>query len=418
MKNSTLRLIALALVATCTCASAAPLRIVACEAQVPSKKRGVCENSLSAQDFRALAPGVSWYYNWHFKADNIPPAGVDMTFIPMAWGNRPGDVSGVASYLAGAQKKPPVVLAINEPNLKGQAFIDPETTAELFKKIKAVADRYNVPVAGPNMSLGSAEGDSIKAVDPLTHEKTTYTFMIPFLKAFFHYMGATKVDAVAYHSYGNIGELKWATGEMAKQFGRPVWVTEYAQWNVPSVEAARDYLIEATDFLERSPDVQGYAWFKERAKDNPKISLLDRQPGKLSILGEAYVNLPPHDADIYYRLPGKLNASKFVRASGMDIKTTKDKEGFFDLAVSGNGGSADYNIQVDAAGPCTVRVRAAGEGTINLQSGGKTLGTAQLAKKTGWQDVEAKVQFAAGPQTLRVTTQGLVLRIHSVEFAK
>ncbi|MGH8045701.1 MAG: hypothetical protein ACREKL_00520, partial [Chthoniobacterales bacterium] len=178
-----------------------------------------------------------------------------------------------------------------------------------------------------------------------------------------------------------------------------------------------DYLIQATDFLEQSPDVQGYAWFKERANDNPKISLFERAAGKLSILGEAYVNLPPHDADIYYRLPGKLSAAKFVRATGMEIKSTKDKEGFFDLSVSG-AASAQYNLQVDAAGEFTVKIRAAGDGKINLQSPSGALGSVQLAKKTGWQEAEAKVTLPAGPQTIRVSTEGLVLRIHSLEFVQ
>jgi hypothetical protein len=68
--------LALAFIST---AAAAPIRIVACEEKVPSKKRGICMNTLSASDFRALAPGVSWYYNWHFQSNDRPPAGVNMT---------------------------------------------------------------------------------------------------------------------------------------------------------------------------------------------------------------------------------------------------------------------------------------------------------------------------------------------------
>jgi len=408
----------LALAIVCPGAMSAPIRIVACDAKVPSKKRGICSNQLSAEDFRALAPGVSWYYNWHYQPPSTPPAGVNMTFLPMAWGNRPGDLAGVQTYLAGARPKPPFVLAINEPNLKGQAFIDPETTAKLYKQVKAVADKYKVPVVGPNMSLGSAANDSITAMDPVTHKKETYTFMIPFLKAFFSYMGTVPVAATAYHSYGNLGELKWATGEIRKQFNRPVWVTEYAQWAVPNVEAARDYLIQATDFLESSPDVQGYAWFKERANDNPKISLFERQPGKLTILGEAYVNLPVHDADLYYRIPGKLSAVRFVKSDGMEIKTTKDKAGFFDLAVTDAAATADYNIQVDSAGTYTLRFRAVGDGKIAVLAGAAPLGSVQLPGKPGWQEVETKVQLPAGPQTIRLNATGIVSRIHSIEFAK
>src|ERR1035437_5207474 len=42
----------------------APTQIVNCDAQVQSRKRGIAVNSMSAADFEAVAPGVSWYYNW------------------------------------------------------------------------------------------------------------------------------------------------------------------------------------------------------------------------------------------------------------------------------------------------------------------------------------------------------------------
>src|ERR1043165_10050756 len=54
------------------------IRVVACDAKVPSKKRGICANKLSAEDFRAFAPAVTWYYNWHYKTDHVPPSDVKM----------------------------------------------------------------------------------------------------------------------------------------------------------------------------------------------------------------------------------------------------------------------------------------------------------------------------------------------------
>ena len=231
------------------------IRVVNCDQAVQSSKRGVCANALSEADFRALAPGVSWFYNWHFESKDLPPAGVSMEFLPMAWGDRPPDIAGLQSYLARVPKKPRVVLAINEPNLRGQAFIPPQQTANFYKQVKEVADRYGVPTVGPHMALGSGEGESIKAMDPLQNKPVTYTFMVPFLKAFLHYVEPTPVTAVSFHSYGALGELKWAVGTMHNEFNRPVWVTEYAQWKSGSPEEALKYAIQATDFLERSPEV-------------------------------------------------------------------------------------------------------------------------------------------------------------------
>ncbi len=64
-------------------------------------------------------------------------------------------------------RRPPVVLALNEPNLKGQAFLPPEDAAAFYLKVKETADAQHIPVVGPNMALGSATNDSITAVDPV-----------------------------------------------------------------------------------------------------------------------------------------------------------------------------------------------------------------------------------------------------------
>lgn len=147
----------------------------------------------------------------------------------MVWGNDAQRLEGLQKYLA-AGHKPRAILALNEPNLKGQAFITPEESALAYKKIKAVADHYSIPVVGPHMALGSATGSSIKTFDPLEKKDVTYTFMVPYLKAFFSFAGDTEVTATAFHSYGAVAEMRWATELMTKEFKRPIWGTEYAQW--------------------------------------------------------------------------------------------------------------------------------------------------------------------------------------------
>jgi hypothetical protein len=404
--------------ASCAVADSSPtgsaIRVVNCDEKVQSHKRGVCANHLEEADFRALAPGVSWYYNWHFKTDDIPPSGVPMDYIPMAWGDRQESLDGLDQYLQGASKKPRVVLAINEPNLKGQAFISPEATATLEKKIKDIADRYQLSVVGPNMSLGSPGDSSIIAMDPIENKLVTYTFMVPFLKAFFFYMDKTEVPAVGLHTYGSIGEMKWAVDAMHKEFNRPIWVTEFAEWHADNNEAERDYLIQAADFLERTPYVQGYAWFKERA-DNEKISLLEKTPGQLSPLGEAYVSLPVHDSDLYYRIPGKLSAGKYVAMDQADILSNSHN----DLLVSadGPGATADYNIQVDSAGTYQLSLRALGTGKVDVVENGQVLGSAN-ADGDDVQTLAITAQFPAGPQTLRVGFGASGMILSSISFAK
>jgi hypothetical protein len=186
------------------------------------------------------------------------------------------------------------VFAINEPNLRGQAFLTPQHTAELYRKVKIVTHKYGIPLIGPHLALGSAPGDSITAFDPVENKVVTYTFMIPFLKATLHYLNQWGITppAIGIHSYGGLGELKWAVELIHATFGCQVWVTEFALWECSDIEQTRDYLLEATDYLENSPVVGGYAWFKDRVPNKPCISLLADAPGKLSPLGEAYITPP------------------------------------------------------------------------------------------------------------------------------
>ena len=391
------------------------IRIVPCDKPVKSTKRGVCVNQMSPADFMALSPSVSWFYTWHFEPTMEVPKAANMEFLPMVWGDRPESLTGLETYLK--THKPRRILAINEPNLKGQAFISPEATATLYKKIKAIADPYGIPVVGPNMALGSAEGDSIKAMDPIDKKEVTYTYMVPFNKAFLNYMGDTDVYGVAAHSYGNFGELNWMTGMLHDEFKRPVWITEFAQWGAADMNAAQEYLIQSVDLFERTPGVEGYAWFKERALDNPKISLLDKESGKLSLLGETYVNMPVHDAGVYYSLPGRLQAESYVTASKNDIDLTPDVDGFLELRPDG-GSTMDYNVSVAKAGTFSLGIRCKGaEGTkFDVLAGDKVLASAQISD-AGWQTIQTNIELPKGLQTLRVRPSGYA-RFNWMEFGQ
>ena len=382
---------------------AAKVRVVACDVQVQSKKRGLCANDMSAEDFKAIAPGVSWYYTWNFEqTDNAKvPAGVNVEFVPMVWGNAPEQLEGLKKYLkTGA--KPRAILAINEPNLKGQAFITPEETAALYKKIKAVGDEYKIEVVGPNMSLGSAKPDSITAVDPIDKKETTYTFMVPFLKAFQYYLGKEEMPAIGWHTYGEMGEFKWAIGQMGDEFAKPMWVTEYAYWKTGNPEGEIRYMIEATDLMERSPKVAAYAWFKERVNENRKLSILGKEPGTLTPLGKFYVNMPAHDSEVYYQIPGKLEAAKYATADEVAAAPSREKDTMLEIVASNGGGNLCYNINVPAAGEYTVDIRTTqGGDLLILDSNKKELADLTVANK-GWQTVTATVKLPAGPQTLRL----------------
>ncbi len=334
----------------------------------------------------------------------------------MVWGNSPERLSGLKAWLA-AGHKPRAVLAINEPNLKGQAFITPEVCATLYQQTREIADAYGIPTVGPHMAIGSAAGDSITAMDPIEKKNLTYTFMMPYLKAFLHYRGKNDLPGIGVHAYGDINELKWVVDATYKEFGKPVWMTEYAWWGAKSDKAALEYLVQATDFLENSPKVAGYAWFKERS-DNAKISLLKAKPGEFSALGRAYVDMPVHDADVFYRIPGRLQAERYVEATGMETRLTDDADGFLHMRAGEAGGAVTCNIAPAKAGEYTVSIRATGgAGSIAIQIGGKKIGDVDLANGA-WQTVSTKLHLAAGPQTIRLVAAAKGQTINWIEFGR
>ncbi len=398
------------------------IRIVGCSEHVQSLKRGVGANHLEAADFRVLAPGVSWYYNWHFEPGQagVPPRDVPIAFLPMSWGDRPESLAGLERYLA-AGHKPRQILAINEPNLRGQSFLPPRQAATLYGKIKTIADRYHIPVTGPQMAIGSAPADSIAAMDPIENKELRYTFMVPYLKAFLYYTDSARseVSSLGIHPYENAGGLIALTELTHKTFRRPVWITEFN----PSTEALSDaemlaYVIQVTDYMERTPFVAGYAFFKERFEGHPKASLLAQETGKLTPWGAAYVSMPIHDADLYYRIPGRLQAENYVSMDKMDIQPTTDDSGLADMISSGRDAGTDYNLQVDKAGRYALDFRLAGlPGKISVFNGKLLLAEVNVRPVADkWETVTALVRLPAGPQTLRIRYESKGLHINWIEF--
>lgn len=377
-------------------------RVVAADAHVRSAKRGVCLNRVAEADFRVMAPGVSWFYNWYHACDFLPPAELEMEFLPMVWGNGAERLAGLESWLA-AGHKPRVILAINEPNLRGQAFITPAECAELFQRTVAIADRFDIPVVGPHIALGSAPNESITAHDPLEKKSVTYTWFMPYLKAWAHHL-AGPVPALGVHSYGNIHELRWSVEATWKAFGKPIWVTEFAQWDAPSDAAELDYLIQAVDYLERSPHVAGYAWFKERS-NHARISLLAKEAGELTPLGEAYVSMPTIDPNLRYQVPGRIQAEVATVLSHFDVRSTTDADGIAELRATNANATATIRLHAERAARWRLGVRTSSSesAVITVTVNGKRLGDLR-SNGSGWSTATTELALPKGAVDLLLTT--------------
>src|SRR5205814_9048124 len=127
-----------------------------------SAKRGIAYDLSSAADYAALAPGVSWWYDWsdapHGGTANDLRDRYSMAFIPMLWNGSFND----AQITAMLQANPRIgyLLVVNEPNLTDQANLTPAQAAALWPRFEAIAKATGVKIVGPPITWGTMPGFS------------------------------------------------------------------------------------------------------------------------------------------------------------------------------------------------------------------------------------------------------------------
>jgi hypothetical protein len=240
---------------------------------------------------QALAPGISWWYNWYSK----PEAGVasvytglGIDYVPMQWGR---DLDGTpftadrlaANIPAGAK----YLLGFNEPNFRSQANLTPTQAAALWPTLQEVARRKNLKLVSPAVNYCG---------DCVSENGTTYYSPTQYLDAFFAACPSCQVDYIAVHTY--VCEEQWLRDKIGelKKYGKPIWLTEFSCGDKPqdqiTLDVQKRYLTAAVNYLENEPAVFRYAWFSGRNNEIPNINLLGAASGQLTELGQLYVSLP------------------------------------------------------------------------------------------------------------------------------
>ncbi|WP_283151208.1 glycosyl hydrolase [Silvimonas soli] len=254
-----------------------------------SAKRGIAYDLASSQDMAAVATGASWWYNWGQTPNSGIPtdyqARYGMDFYPMLWNGNFVDAN-VISWL---QVHPSVkyLLVLNEPNLVDQANMTPAQAAALWPRYEAISAATGVKLVGPAMNWGTMAGYS----DPVV-----------WLDAFYAaYQAANgnrnpQIDYLAFHwyDYGLGAQLDRLT-----KYGKPFWVTEFANWHSSNDGAQIDTLAkqeaQMADMVatcETRSDVFRYAWFTGRINPDPHFDSLLAGSGILSDLGSKYLTQP------------------------------------------------------------------------------------------------------------------------------
>lgn len=216
-----------------------------------SPKRGIAieNHKLTPESLSGLSQIVSWGVTWHYNLTDGPDlevwnmAGVD--FVPLIWGAG----SLPLAQADGLPEGRSTLLGFNEPNFPNQANLDPETAANLWKDVEALAEEHNIStIVSPSMNWHVS-------MDP-----------IEWLERFFAACEGCQVDAIGIHVFTCYAAgLKYHL-DRYRVFGKPMWITEIAcsDPNSPerlSAEGQMAYMMEAIPLLEADEDVAKYAWF-------------------------------------------------------------------------------------------------------------------------------------------------------------
>jgi Glycosyl hydrolase catalytic core/F5/8 type C domain len=254
-----------------------------------SAKRGVAYDLASPVDLAALAPGVSWWYNWASSPNPAVPADhkarYGMDYLPMLWnGNfNTADIEGKLR----ANPSIRYLLLLNEPNLSGQATLTPTQAANLWPRYEQVAADTGVQLVGPAITWGNLAGFQ----DPVV-------WMDAFYAAYRSQQAGRdpRIDYLAFHwyDYGLGAQL-----DRLKKYGKPFWVTEFANWHsgdgsaqIDSVAKQKTQMAEMVALLEARSDVFRYAWFTGRWANDAHFTGLLGASGQLTELGQYYLSLP------------------------------------------------------------------------------------------------------------------------------
>ena len=265
-------------------------------APAKSPKRGIAYDLASAADLQALSPGVSWWYNWGTTPNPGVPSNYvsayGMDYYPTLW-NGNFNKSAVESFIV-SHPEIKYLLVLNEPNVAGQAscvsgqpYCSPAQAAALWPQYEAVAADTGVQIVGPQITYGT---------------EPNYTDPIVWMDAFYAaYESANggrqpRIDYLGYHwyDYGLDSQLT----RMAK-YGKPFWVTEFANWHsgtdgaqIDTLAKQQTQMTEMVNTCETRADVFRYAWFTGRVSPDPHFDSLFAAQGQLTALGQQYITLP------------------------------------------------------------------------------------------------------------------------------
>jgi len=385
--------------------------------QAKSYKRGVGYGYHSIADMNTASKGISWWYNWAAQPDaalRTSYSGYNVDFTPMAW-NASG-TSGVNSYVS-QDDKVKYLLGFNEPNFKAQANMTPSQAAASWPQLQAIADQYNLKLVSPAVNYCG---------DCVSENGTVYNNPFKWLDDFFTACVGCRVDYIALHWYGGGNSMSSYIND-ARKYGKPIWITEYANWESGvTAQGQKSYLAGTTNFLERDPDVFRYSWFIGRTNSGaatyPYIDLYGAS-GQMTALGQLYLDIPVYDSTFVNELPGRIEAEEYYLQNGVFAEITSDTDGNMNIGYTEAGDFLKYKISVTESGEYQLITRYAGTSSgkfdVYIDDVKKiTVNTTNTGSWQSWSSVVNPINLEAGEHILKLAVMSSGFNLNWLKFEK
>ena len=212
--------------------------------QTSSSKRGLVyvPNSQYPHDdsiWVSSSSDLTWYYNYGSSPSPAFDNSTKLQFVPMLWGantQNPNDttfLNDVQGQIQGGAKIP-YVLTFNEPDGSGNggSNVPADTAAQVWINNVEPLRKQGVKLGAPAVT-GSPSG---------------FTWLQSFFSAC---NNSCTVDFVPVHWYGNFEGLASHIGQVRGTYpNKTIWVTEYADNNVPLAES-QNFYNQSSQYFDR-----------------------------------------------------------------------------------------------------------------------------------------------------------------------
>ena len=333
------------------------LALAASSADARSFKRGICINSISEANLEPGENGISWFYNWGVSCGVSGYEG--MEFVPMVWNALDDNKANNIREWVKNNPNTKYLLGYNEPNFTSQANMTPEQAAENWPMVKALADELGLELVAPALNYSTG----------------TYADPTKWMDEFVALVGSDAFDYTAVHSYGGVGVTQTIATNFHDKYGKPVWVTEFCYWpnmgsGAPSVDQQETFMEPMLGWLESTPWIYRYAWFKYDGNANYCLVKGEYDPETLqpirfylNELGLYYANLPyTSDENLLVPMKTVVPVSRCNGYGDIIWKTPKEGDTSIEMEAMNGHGYLDFLVEAPADGQYTLSLVAGGYG--------------------------------------------------------